>query len=103
MPTTFADPGMGFGSSFFMIGRLLFAMAPNYFFGQGSFFLFTMTATLLTFATWQSLWFDGLDYTNPALAHLYGLNGNVDGDRFTNFMEYLLGLTPAFAANRSCS
>lgn len=97
IPTSFADPGMGFGSSFFLIGRLLFAMAPNYNSGMGSFFFFTLTATLLTFATWQSLWFDGLDYTNPTLAHLYGFHGNADGDRFSNFMEYLFGLNPLLA------
>lgn len=94
LPSTNPDPGMLFGATLVLLGLLLFGFAPNYNAGQGAFFLILLAATALTYSTWILLFFAKSLVENVALAHLYGIFGDFDGDGIPNFLEYLMNMLP---------
>ena len=94
IPSTNPDAGMQFGASLVLLGILLFGFAPNYNAGQGAFFLILLAATALTYSTWILLFFAKSLVENVALAHLYGIFGDFDGDGIPNFLEYLMNMLP---------
>jgi len=88
------DPGMAFGTSVVLLGTTLFVMAALYGGARGAMFRFLLAATLLTFITWQQLFWLPEDINDPAKQHIYGPNGDYSGDGITNLMASALGLTP---------